>query len=466
MTDDIVTRSPWREWRDATPARLALGRAGAGMPTDEVLRFGWAHAMARDAIHAALDIAALEACLRADGWEVTRVRSRAPDRATYLRRPDLGRQLDAQDAQDLRALAGPPCDLCIVIGDGLSSLAVARHAVPLLAALRPHLPAHLRIAPLVIASQARVALADEVGELFGARLSVMLIGERPGLSSPDSLGIYITHSPRRGRSDAERNCISNVRPEGLAHGLAAFRLAWLLRESLRRGLTGVELKDESDLAVLAPKAAGGAPAEPMPMMQAPQQETPMTARYPMAELKDLPDDIRKTVLEVQEKAGFVPNVFLALARRPAEWRAFFAYHDALMLKEEGSLTKGDREMIVTVTSAANQCLYCVVAHGALLRIYEKKPLVADQVAVNYRKADITPRQRAMLDFAMKVCERSHEIDESDFTPLHAHGFSDEDIWDIAAITSFFGLSNRMASFSGMQPNAEFFLMGRVPREKK
>ncbi|MDM0041642.1 peroxidase-related enzyme [Variovorax sp. J22G21] len=197
-------------------------------------------------------------------------------------------------------------------------------------------------------------------------------------------------------------------------------------------------------------------------------ETPTQTptRYPLAELADLPEDIRATILAVQEKAGFVPNVFLGLARRPAEWRAFFAYHDALMLKEEGSLTKGDREMIVTTTSAANQCLYCVVAHGALLRIYEKKPLVADQVAVNYRKADITPRQRAMLDFAMKVAGRSHEIDEADFPPLHAHGFDDEDIWDIAAITSFFGLSNRMASFSGMQPNNEFFLMGRLPREKK
>ena len=195
-----------------------------------------------------------------------------------------------------------------------------------------------------------------------------------------------------------------------------------------------------------------------------------TNRYPTPEIKDLPEDIRARVLEVQEKAGFVPNVFLALARRPAEWRAFFAYHDALMLPEEGAkdrtLSKGDREMIVTATSAANQCLYCVVAHGALLRIYEKKPLVADQVAVNWRKADITPRQYAMLEFAMKVCERSHEIDESDFPPLHAHGFSDEDIWDIAAITAFFGLSNRMASFSGMQPNPEFFLMGRLPREKK
>jgi uncharacterized peroxidase-related enzyme len=171
-------------------------------------------------------------------------------------------------------------------------------------------------------------------------------------------------------------------------------------------------------------------------------------------------------MEVQEKAGFVPNVFLALARRPAEWRAFFAYHDALMVKEEGSLTKGDREMIVTTTSAANQCLYCVVAHGAILRIYEKKPLVADQVAVNYRKADITPRQRAMLDFAMKVCLHSSEISEADFEALYPFGFTDEDIWDIAAITAFFGLSNRMASFSNMQPNPEFYLMGRVPKEKK
>lgn len=196
----------------------------------------------------------------------------------------------------------------------------------------------------------------------------------------------------------------------------------------------------------------------------------MAARYPLAALKDLPEDIRAKVLEVQEKAGFVPNVFLALARRPAEWRAFFAYHDALMEPESvgrtSSLSKGDREMIVTTTSAANQCLYCVVAHGALLRIYEKKPLVADQVAVNWRKADITPRQRAMLAFAMKVCERSHEVDDADFEALHAHGFDDEDIWDIAAITAFFGLSNRLASFSGMQPNPEFFLMGRVPREKK
>lgn len=188
-------------------------------------------------------------------------------------------------------------------------------------------------------------------------------------------------------------------------------------------------------------------------------------RYPMPDVLDLPNDLRQRVLEVQEKSGFIPNVFLALARRPDEWRAFFAYHDALMLKTEGNLSKGDREMIVTATSAANQCLYCVVAHGALLRIYEKKPLVADQVATNYRKADITPRQRAMLDFAMKVCQQAHAIEDADFEALARHGFDNEDAWDIAAITAFFGLSNRMASFSNMQPNPEFYLLGRVPKAK-
>jgi len=194
-----------------------------------------------------------------------------------------------------------------------------------------------------------------------------------------------------------------------------------------------------------------------------------TIRYPLPDLNTLPADLQAKILEVQEKSGFVPNVFLALARRPAEWRAFFAYHDALMVPDSvgrtSGLTKGDREMIVTTTSAANHCLYCVVAHGAILRIYEKKPLVADQVAVNYRKADITPRQRAMLDFAMKVCLQSAELEEGDFTALHVHGFTDEDIWDIGAITAFFGLSNRMANMSGMLPNPEFYLMGRVPKQK-
>ncbi|MGX6567984.1 peroxidase-related enzyme [Cupriavidus necator] len=188
------------------------------------------------------------------------------------------------------------------------------------------------------------------------------------------------------------------------------------------------------------------------------------SRYPVPALTDLPDDIRARILEVQEKAGFVPNVFLALAHRPDEFRAFFAYHDALMLKE-GGLTKGEREMIVVATSGANQCLYCVVAHGAILRIYEKKPLVADQVAVNYLKADIPQRQRAMLDFAMKVCKASHEVGDADFAALREHGISEEDAWDIAAITAFFGLSNRMANTVSMRPNDEFYLMGRVPKAK-
>ena len=189
------------------------------------------------------------------------------------------------------------------------------------------------------------------------------------------------------------------------------------------------------------------------------------SRYPVPVLENLPEDIRARILEVQAKAGFVPNVCLALAHRPAEWRAFVAYHDALMLKEGGNLSKGDREMIVVATSAANECLYCVVAHGAILRIYEKKPLVADQVAINWRKADISPRQRAMLTFAMKVCQRSHEVDEADFAALREHGFDAEDAWDIAAITAFFGMSNRLANATGMKPNEEFYLMGRVPKAK-
>ncbi len=190
------------------------------------------------------------------------------------------------------------------------------------------------------------------------------------------------------------------------------------------------------------------------------------SRYPVPALEDLPEDIRERILAVQEKAGFVPNVFLALAHRPAEWRAFMAYHDALLLKDTGSLSKGEREMIIVATSAANDCLYCVVAHGAILRVYEKKPLIADQLATNYRKADITARQRAMLDFAMKVCLQSATVEEADFAALRAHGFDDEDIWDIGAITAFFGLSNRMANLTGMRPNDEFFLMGRQPRPPK
>jgi len=191
--------------------------------------------------------------------------------------------------------------------------------------------------------------------------------------------------------------------------------------------------------------------------------TPAISRYPVPKLEHLPEDIRARILEVQEKAGFVPNVFLTLAHRPDEFRAFFAYHDALMLKE-GGLSKAEREMIVVATSGANDCLYCIVAHGAILRVYAKDPLVADQVAVNYRKADITPRQKAMLAFALKVARRSVEIVDDDFAALRAHGFSDEDIWDIGAIAAFFALSNRMANMIAMRPNDEFHLLGRIPKK--
>jgi uncharacterized peroxidase-related enzyme len=193
--------------------------------------------------------------------------------------------------------------------------------------------------------------------------------------------------------------------------------------------------------------------------------TPAISRYPVPAIESLPEDIRARVVEVQEKAGFVPNVFLTLAHRPDEFRAFFAYHDALMLKE-GGLSKAEREMIVVATSGANDCVYCVVAHGAILRVYAKNPLLADQVATNHRKADITPRQRAMLDFALKVALRSAEIADDDFAALRAHGFSDEDIWDIGAIAAFFALSNRMANMISMRPNDEFFLLGRMPKAPK
>lgn len=183
------------------------------------------------------------------------------------------------------------------------------------------------------------------------------------------------------------------------------------------------------------------------------------SRYPIPTLDELPDGVRARIVEVERKAGFIPNVFLALAHRPAEFRAFFDYHDALMLKD-GGLSKAEREMIVVATSAANDCHYCVIAHGALLRIYAKNPLIADQVAVNHRKADVSPRQRAMLDFAVKVALHAQEVDESDRTRLREHGFSDEDIWDIGAIAAFFALSNRMAHLTDMRPNDEFYDMGR------
>ncbi len=189
---------------------------------------------------------------------------------------------------------------------------------------------------------------------------------------------------------------------------------------------------------------------------------PLSERFPAPAIDTLPDDIRTRLLAVQEKSGFVPNVFLTLARRPDEFRAFFAYHDALMDKDSG-LTKAEREMIVVATSSANQCQYCVIAHGAILRIRAKNPLIADQIAVNYRKADITPRQRAMLDFAMKVSTEAQRVSDADFADLAGHGFSDDDIWDIAAVAAFFALSNRIANVTGMRPNDEFYSMGRLPK---
>ena len=189
------------------------------------------------------------------------------------------------------------------------------------------------------------------------------------------------------------------------------------------------------------------------------------SRYPVPELKDLPQDIRETMLAVQEKAGFIPNVFLALAHRPDEFRAFVAYHDALMLRESG-LSKAEREMIVVATSGVNRCQYCVVAHGAILRIYAKNPQIADQIAIHHPKADLTARQIAMLDFSVKMARTPEAITDSDYQNLHNNGFSEEDIWDIGAITAFFGLSNRMAHLSDMRPNDEFYLMGRVPTAKK
>ncbi|HKI16039.1 MAG TPA: peroxidase-related enzyme [Roseiarcus sp.] len=189
---------------------------------------------------------------------------------------------------------------------------------------------------------------------------------------------------------------------------------------------------------------------------------PPISRYPTPDLTDLPDNIRERIAAVEEKSGFVPNVFLALARRPDEFRAFFAYHDALMEKP-GNLSKAEREMIVVATSGLNQCQYCVVAHGAILRIRAKNPLIADQVAINHRKADLTPRQRAMLDFAANVAERSHDIDDADYETLKRHGFSDDDAWDIAAIAALFAMSNRLANAFAIRPNDEFYAMGREGR---
>lgn len=242
---------PWTALRHHTPARIALGRSGAGLPTHEVLRLAAAHAQARDAVHVALDVDALQTDLTAAGLPGGPVlHSQASDRATYLRRPDLGRLLAPDSADALQAAAGDPVDLAVVLADGLSAVALQRHGVPLLLALHQALAGRLRLAPPVVALQARVALGDPIGALLQARLVLVLIGERPGLSSPDSLGAYLTHAPQPGCQDAQRNCVSNIRPDGLAPALAAARLAWLVTEALRRRLTGVELKDDSATVLL------------------------------------------------------------------------------------------------------------------------------------------------------------------------------------------------------------------------
>lgn len=250
MTTLPVPPDPWADLRRHTPARIGLGRCGVALPTAEVLRLAAAHAQARDAVHVALDVPALGAQMHGEGWSCVSVASRAASRDEYLRRPDLGRRLSAADATQLQDLTAGDVDLAIVIGDGLSAVAAQRHAPPLLADLRAALGDALTLAPMVIATQARVALADEIGALLNARVSLILLGERPGLSSPDSLGAYLTHAPALGRVDAERNCVSNIRPEGLPPGRAAQRIAWLLREALRRRASGVALKDDSATELL------------------------------------------------------------------------------------------------------------------------------------------------------------------------------------------------------------------------
>jgi len=242
-----TVQDPWGDLKQFTRARIALGRVGSSMPTKEILSFGMSHAMARDAVHLALDVDALENQVKSLGCDLLKLHSRAPDRASYLLRPDWGRRLNDESAEIIKALPQDKIDISIVIGDGLSSLAVQKHATPMLQAIQQSISSEWKTGPVVIARQARVALADEVGELMKARMVILLIGERPGLSSPDSLGLYLTYQPKVGCSDADRNCISNVRPEGLNYEAAAKKLMWLAQESMRLKVSGVALKDESDV---------------------------------------------------------------------------------------------------------------------------------------------------------------------------------------------------------------------------
>jgi len=242
-----TVQDPWGNLKQFTRARIALGRVGSSLPTKEILDFGMSHAMARDAVHLALDVGSLEKQIQNLGCDVLKLHSRAPDRASYLLRPDWGRRLNDESAEIIKALPQDKIDISIVIGDGLSSLAVQKHAVPMLQAIQEAMSSEWKLGPVVIATQARVALADEVGELMNTSMVILLIGERPGLSSPDSLGLYLTYQPRVGCSDADRNCISNVRSEGLSYEAAAKKLIWLAQESMRLKVSGVALKDESDV---------------------------------------------------------------------------------------------------------------------------------------------------------------------------------------------------------------------------
>jgi ethanolamine ammonia-lyase small subunit len=252
----FVVDDPWSHLARLTPARIALGHTGCALPTREVLNFALAHARARDAVHTRFDVARIEAAIRTAGFETLTVVSAAGSRETYLRRPDLGRRLSPASRAMLEARTAPDVDLVLVVADGLPATAVHAQAVPLIAALWPLIvQADCRTAPIVLAGEARVALGDEIGALLKARAVAVLVGERPGLSSPDSLGVYLTFAPKIGRTDAERNCVSNIRQEGLAPEAAAVKVAWLLREAFRRELTGIALKDESDRALAPPGVA-------------------------------------------------------------------------------------------------------------------------------------------------------------------------------------------------------------------
>ena len=341
-----MTADPWTELKRLTPARIALGRVGAGLPTREVLAFALDHARARDAVCLPFDADAVAAQIEALGLGTLTVASAAPDRATYLRRPDLGRQLASADRARLEALPPRDLDVAIVVADGLSSAAVHAHAAPLIAALAALLEAAgLALAPVVLARQGRVALGDEIGEALGARLVVLLVGERPGLSSPDSLGAYITYAPRVGRTDAERNCVSNIRPAGLAYEAAAFRIAWLVGAALRLGATGVALKDDSGLDA---GALAAAPSQARLPRSAPARVTD-----PIAER--IVGFIREIGLRVETgtaPAGLLPG--LGVRRGGLVVDAARLAHPGDLLHEAGHLAVCDPARLTTLDDVGDE----------------------------------------------------------------------------------------------------------------